>query len=456
MAITFYGAALEVTGSCHLLETDGQKYLIDCGMFQGSHFIERRNYQPFAFNPAEIGAVIVTHAHLDHTGRLPKLIRDGFKGKIFANLATRDLTRLILLDAVEVMRYNQRKYSDPMLFDENDVKKTNRQITGLDYNKKWRLGPDLFFTFKEAGHILGSTFVEIDVGANGYSPESKKIVFSGDLGNAHVPIVRETWPLGAVDYVVMESTYGDKIHEDPQSRIYLLQEAIVKTMKRGGVLMIPAFSLERTQEVLYEINNLLENNLIPRVPIFLDSPLAAAATAVYQNYPQYFDEAARYLIGRGDDLFNFPGLKVTQSVEESKQINEVPPPKIIIAGSGMMNGGRIQHHLLRYLSDSKNMVLVIAYQSAGTLGRRLLEGEKKVKIYGQEVAVRAEIRAIGAYSAHGDQNKLVEWVKSAKQLPKKIFLVHGEPEAMKALEKRLKKELRVKVKTVGNGVRIEI
>lgn len=284
----------------------------------------------------------------------------------------------------------------------------------------------------------------------------KRIVFSGDIGNAHVPIIRETRPLGSVDYLILESTYGNIIHEDVAKRIYLLQEAIVKTVKRGGVLMIPAFSLERTQEILYEINQLLESNLIPRAPIFLDSPLAAEATAVFQKYPQYFDEAARYLIGRGDNLFNFPGLKITQSVEESKQINEVPLPKIIIAGSGMMNGGRIQHHLLRYLSDSKNMVLIIAYQSVGTLGRRLLEGEKKVKIYGQEISVKAEVKAIGSYSAHGDQNKLVEWVKTAKKLPKKIFLVHGEPEAMKALEKRIKKEIGVKVNSVGYGVRAEL
>lgn len=449
MTITFFGAALEVTGSCHLLEHNGKKYLIDCGMFQGSHFIERRNYKPFPFNPAEISSVIITHAHLDHTGRLPKLIREGFRGKIYTNLATRDLTRLMLLDAVEVMRYNQKKYGDLMLFDEEVVTETNRRLVGLDYGKKRRLGEDLFFTLRDAGHILGSAFIEIE-------GEGKQIIFSGDIGNSHVPIVRETRPLGALEYLIMESTYGDRIHEDPAARIYLLQEAIVKTMKRGGVLMIPAFSLERTQEVLYEINNLLENNLIPRVPIFLDSPLAAKATAIYQNYPQYFDEAAKYLIGRGDNLFNFPGLKITRRVEESKQINEISAPKIIIAGSGMMNGGRIQHHLLRYLPDPKSLLLIIAYQAANTLGRRLLDGEKKVKIYGQEVTARAGVQAIGAYSAHGDQNKLVDWVKSAKKLPQKIFLVHGEPKAQKALEKRLKKELGAKVVTVPYGLSVKL
>ncbi len=449
MNLTFFGAALEVTGSCHLLEHNNKKYLIDCGMFQGSHFIERRNYEPFPFNPADLEAVIITHAHLDHTGRLPKLIQGGFRGKIYANPATRDLTRLILLDAAEVMRYNQKKYGDPALFGEKEVKEVNRRIIGLDYDKKRRWGQDIFFTLKDAGHILGSAFAEIEVGG-------KTIVFSGDIGNSHVPIVRETRPLAKADYLVMESTYGNIIHEDPSARIYLLQEALVKTIKRGGVVMIPAFSLERTQEILYELNNLVENKLIPPALIFLDSPLAAAATEVFQNYPRYFDEAARYLIGQGDDFFNFPGLAITHTVEESKRINEAPAPKIIIAGSGMMNGGRIQHHLLRYLSDAKNLVLIIAYQAANTLGRRLLEGEKRVKIYGQEVAVKAEIKAIGAYSAHGDQNKLVEWVKSAQTPPKKIYLVHGEAEAMKALEKRLKREVKVKVVTASYGLTVQI
>ncbi len=449
MTITFCGADLEVTGSCHLLEHQGKKYLIDCGMFQGSHFNEQRNHQAFPFEAKEIEAVVITHAHLDHIGRLPKLIREGFKGKIFANLATKELAQLILDDAAEVMRYNQKKYGDAPLFNEEEVKKTMKQMAGLDYEKKQRLGQDLFFTLKDAGHILGSAFVDIEA-------KGKRIVFSGDVGNVNVPIVRETRPLGAVDYLVMESTYGRIIHENPAERIYALQDVIIKTVIRNGVLMVPAFSLERTQELLYEINNLRENNLIPAVPVFLDSPLAAAATAVYQKYSRYFDEAARYLIGRGDNLFNFPGLKTTLTAEESKKINDAPAPKIIIAGSGMMNGGRIQHHLLRYLPDAKSLLLIVAYQAEGTLGRRLLEKERSVKIYGQEVVVRAEVKAIGSYSAHGDQNKLTEWVKGAKKLPKKIFLVHGEKDSIRALEKRLKKETGVKIVPAAFGQQVEL
>lgn len=449
MQLTFCGADLEVTGSSHLLTTGGKNYLVDCGLFQGGQFIEDLNWRPFPFDPRGLRAVIVTHAHLDHVGRLPKLIKEGYSGPIYATPATAELARLVLLDAVEIMRYTNRKYDLPMLFEEEDVKEAVRHFRPLDYEKSLRLEQDVHLKFKDAGHILGSAFAKIEA-------EGKTVVFSGDIGNSHVPIVRETRPLGQADYVVMESTYGAITHESPADRVYFLQEAIVKTMKRGGVLMIPSFSLERTQEVLYELNGLVENKMIPRVPIYLDSPLAAAATEVYKKYPQYFDEAAKYLLGRGDDFFAFPGLQITRDSAESKAINDVPAPKIIIAGSGMMNGGRILHHLLRYLPDPKSCLLVISYQAAETLGRRLLGGAKKVNIYGQAVTVRAEVKAIGSYSAHGDQNKLTEWVKSAKRLPKKVFLVHGEPESEKALEKRLKKDLGVKVTTASYGLTVKI
>lgn len=461
MRITFCGAARGVTGSCNLIEHNGRKYLVDCGLFQGEHYLEDRNYNPFLFDPAEIAAVLITHAHLDHTGRIPKLIKEGFRGQIYANLATRDLTRLVLLDAVEVMTYNAKKYGDPPLFHKEDVREANKIIQGVDYNKKTKLAEDLYFTFHDAGHILGSSFIRLEVSRphprslplgegtdNSPSPsrgegrgEGFTVIFSGDVGNAHVPIVRETAPLGAVDYLILESTYGGRVHEDASQRIYLLQEAILSAVKRGAVVMIPMFSLERMQEVLYELNNLIGSGLLPAVPIFLDSPLAAAATEVYKKYPRYFDEAAQYLIGQGDDFFKFPGLRITATSEESKKINDLPAPKIILAGSGMMNGGRIQHHLLRYLSDKKNLLLIISYQASGTLGRRLLEGAKEVKIYGQKIKVRAQVKAIGSYSAHADQEKLVSWVAGAKRRPRKIFLNHGEPESMSSLASHFKTEL---------------
>ncbi|MCX6779377.1 MAG: MBL fold metallo-hydrolase [Candidatus Magasanikbacteria bacterium] len=441
MKLTFHGAAGEVTGSCYLLETNNKKYLIDCGMFQGGEFSEDRNWNAFGFDPQTIEAVILTHAHLDHTGRLPKLVKEGFTGTIYANPATRDLARLVMLDAVEIMLYNQKKNGIPLLYEEADVEDTMKLFKSVDYVQKTRLDEDVHFTFKDAGHILGSCFIRLEL-------EGKIIVFSGDIGNVHVPIVRETANLGEADYLVLESTYGHTNHEDPERRIFLLQDAIITTIKRKGVLMIPAFSLERTQEILYEINSLLNSNLIPHSPIFLDSPMAAAATEIYKKYPQYFDEAAKYLIGKGDDLFNFPDLKITHTPDDSKQINNIKAPKIIIAGSGMMNGGRILHHLLRYLSDAKSMLLIIAYQARGTLGNRLLKGEKRVHI--------AEVRVIGAYSAHGDQNKLVAWVKEAKRSPSRIFLVHGDEEPLSALQQRLGEETEAQVTIAVMSETLEI
>lgn len=449
MRLTFCGAAGEVTGSCYLLETNNKKYLVDCGMFQGGEFNEDRNWNAFPFNPAEIEAVILTHAHLDHTGRLPKLIKEGFRGVIYANPATKELTRLVLLDALEIMLYNQKKNGIPLLYNQDDVEETMKLFKNVDYLEKHKLTENCFFTFKDAGHILGSCFIFLET-------EGKKIIFSGDVGNTHVPIVRETANLGEADYLILESTYGNINHEDPERRIFVLQEAIVETMKGGGTLMIPAFSLERTQEILYEINNLLNNKLIPQVPIFLDSPLAADATQVYKRYTKYFDEAARYLIGHGDDLFNFVGLRITKTPEESKKINEVRPPKIIIAGSGMMNGGRILHHLLRYLSDPKSRLLIISYQAHGTLGYRLLNGEKRVRIYNQDVEVKANIRAIGAYSAHADQNKLLAWIKEAKRMPSKVFLTHGDAEQARVLQEKIKQDFNLSVEIPALGESVEL
>jgi len=439
MKLSFFGAAGEVTGSCHFLETDGHRILIDCGMFQGGEFNEDRNWNKFPFEPEKIEAVVVTHAHLDHTGRLPKLFKDGFRGTILATPATRDLARIVLLDALEIMNYSEKKFGIPSLYEESDVEGVIKLFKSVDYDQKYKITDGVYLTLRDAGHILGSSFAKIEA-------EGKIIIFSGDIGNSHVPIVRETADLGEIDFLVMESTYGNANHEDPERRIFLLQEAVISAIKKGGVLMIPSFSLERTQEILYEFNNLLNNKMIPGVPIFLDSPLAAEATEIYKKYTKYFDEAARYLLGRGDDLFDFPGLLITNTPAQSKTINNIKPPKIIIAGSGMMNGGRILHHLTRYLQDPQSTLLIIAYQAAGTLGSRLLKGAKNVKIYNKEVEVRAEIKVIGAYSAHGDQNKLVGWVKEAKRPPKKIFLVHGDKEPLEALKERLEKDLTIETK----------
>jgi len=474
--ITFYGAAREVTGSCELLEIGNQRILIDCGMFQGSDFNEGKNSDPLPFDPKSLTAVIVTHAHLDHVGRLPLLIRGGYTGHFYATPATIELAELILDDALEIMTYNHRKFSSPILYDTTDIAGVMQSFKPVDYYEPFVIpaetclpagragiqvaadsrvrGNDsgaVTVKFHEAGHIFGSVFVEI-------TAEGKKVVFSGDIGNVDVPILRDTDPMpSGVDAVVCESTYGDRMHEKETERRQILEETITAGIKNGGIVMIPSFSLERTQELLYDLNELIDRQKrLPRVPIFLDSPLAIGATKVYRKYTQYYDDEAERLLRAGDDLFQFPGLSMTMTREESKKINFVPGAKIIIAGAGMMNGGRIVHHALRYLSDPKNTLLIIGYQAHGTLGRQILEGNTPVTIMGERVAVRCHVKAVGAFSAHGDQEKLMDWIAGGDTLPKKVYLNHGEPLASDALQKRLTDELGVKTTVVDKNLTVKV
>ena len=439
MKISFHGAAREVTGSCNLLEIEDKKILIDCGMFQGGKTNEEKNKEKFSFDARELDAVIVTHAHLDHVGRLPILIQDGFKGFFYATPATIDLANLILEDAFHIMSYDAIKFGRSVLYDESDIAEVMSRFKPTGYYKEHDLG-GVTFKLHDAGHIFGAAFVEI-------TGEGKKIVFSGDIGNVEMPILRETDSIPpGVDYIVCESTYGDRIHETADEREGIIQKAVVKALKKGGVLMIPAFSLERTQELLYYLNELIDRQKkIPRVPIFLDSPLAIKATQVFKKYPEYYDRDAKNLYLKDDDLFNFPGLMMTQSSQESKKINHTPSPKIIIAGSGMMTGGRILHHAIRYLSDRVNTLLIVGYQAYGTLGRDILEGKSPVVVMGERIKVKCRVKAIGALSAHGDQKKLMDWIAGGPNMPRQVFLNHGEPMASENLQKRLVKELDLRV-----------
>ncbi|MFA6547695.1 MAG: MBL fold metallo-hydrolase [Candidatus Magasanikbacteria bacterium] len=435
MKIRFFGAAGEVTGSCSLVESGNKKILVDCGMFQGSDFNEGKNHDPLAFDAKELSAVLVTHAHLDHTGRLPVLIKNGYSGFFYATPATIELTELILRDAHSIMEYNHRKFGSPILYEEQDIAGVMSQFKSLDYYDELDLFQDktVKIKFYEAGHIFGSVFVELQA-------ENKKVIFSGDIGNINVPILRDTDKLPEdVDLVVCESTYGDRRHESDQARREILEEMVLQAMQRGGVMMIPSFSLERTQELLYDLNDLIDHkHKLPRVPIFLDSPLAIGATKVYRKFTKYYDEEAYKWLKSGDDLFTFAGLTETENKAESMKINNTRPPKIIIAGAGMMNGGRILHHALRYLSDDKSTLLIIGYQAQGTLGRKILDGHSPVDVMGESVAVHCKVKAIGAFSAHGDRDKLTVWLGSSAKRPKKIILNHGEPEASGSLVKHLK------------------
>lgn len=443
MKISFHGACREVTGSCHLVETDETKFLVDCGLFQGRDFFTRKNFDPFDFNPEEIDFVFLTHAHLDHCGRLPKLYGEGFRGKIFSTPATKDLTEVILLDSARVMAQEAGKNNLPSPYSEDDVDKVMGQFETINYQEDRVISPEIKVRARDAGHILGSAIFEIFVNEGG---REKKIVFSGDLGNPPTPIIKDTEFIDGAETVVVESTYGGLAHEPSEERLSLLRRVVTESVGRGGVLMIPSFALERTQEVLYELNYLVENKQIPPVPIFVDSPLAIKATAVYKKYANLYDEESRRLIEAGDNLFNFPGLRYTASIEESKAINGVSAPKIIIAGSGMCTGGRMPHHLLRYLGWPENQLLIISYQAEGSLGRRLFDGEKTVHIDKEKIKVKAKISAIGAYSSHADQPKIINWIKKmASPQPKKFFVIHGEIEKNTALAEEIKKNLNTEV-----------
>lgn len=454
MHITFYGAAKEVTGSCSLLNAAGLNVLVDCGMFQGGPEYESKNFDPLAFNPKDINAVIVTHAHLDHVGRLPLLIRGGFTGYFYATPATIELAELILEDTLQIMIYNNEKTGSPILFDKTDIAAVMTQFKAVDYHEPFVLsGKDgeIKIEFYDAGHIFGSVFAVIDA-------EGKRVVFSGDIGNVNVPILRETESLPSnIDLLVCESTYGDRLHETNEKRQEVIERMVSNAISHGGVLMIPSFSLERTQELIYDLNDLIDRKKeLPRVPIFLDSPLAIGATKVYRKYVNYYDEKARKLVENGDDLFEFPGLTMCETKEESIRINQVPAPKMVIAGAGMMTGGRIIHHAKRYLSDDKSTLLIIGYQAAGTLGRRILEGESPVMIYGEQIPVRCHIDAVGALSAHGDQKKLLDWIGGGNTLPKKVCLNHGEPLAAEGLAERVKEEFGIDAAIAGLGMSVEV
>lgn len=437
MKITFYGATREVTGSCYLVETAKARILIDCGMFQGSHFTSASNFKPFGFDPKTIDAVAITHGHLDHVGRIPKLAKEGFRGKVYATPPTCEIAHIVIEDAQHIMEDDFKRNGTQKLYEEQDVKTVASMMVPTDYSTSVTI-KDLSIRFRDAGHIFGSSFIKVT------EEGGKTAAFSGDLGNKNVPILRPTAQLSAVDALIIESTYGNRVHEDESTRESRLHDAIITTVKQNGVLIIPAFAVERTQQVLYELNHLVENRLIPAVDIYLDSPMAIKITEVIKKYPEYYNSAALKLSATGDDMFDFPGLNVCLSRDDSKAINDAPRPKVIIAGSGMMNGGRIQHHLVRYLSDKRSTVLIIGYQSSGTLGRRLYSGEKQVDVLGEHVEVRANIVSIGAYSAHADQPQLLEWVTSAEALPKQIYCTHGEEDASAALATMFAEQLHAK------------
>jgi len=465
MKLHFYGGAKVVTGANYLLETEQAKVLVDCGLFQGTRELEARNAEPFAYDAKNTDAVIVSHSHLDHVGRLPMLISAGFKGKIFATPPTVDFTRLILEDSVRVLEEKARHANVVPLFSQAEVDEVMRQFVVVDYYKKTQAAEGVEFTFHDAGHILGSAIVELKI-MNQESGEETVIVFSGDLGHPPAPLLRPPDYLTSADYVLVESAYGDRNHESPEETEDRVEKIIEDTVSSNGVLMIPSFAMERTQQLLYHINDLVEHKRIPRVPVFIDSPLATHITEVYKKYPQYYNKKAVDKIDSGDDVFNFPGLTFTVSAKDSKKINDVPLSKIIIAGSGMSQGGRIVHHEIRYLQDPRNTLLIVGYQAEGTLGRHIADGQKKVEILDQPVEIQAKVEQISGYSAHADQFYLMDWVKSftkvgfagdeKKHELKKVFVVQGEVGPANVLASLIRDELGIEAEVPEMGEVVEL
>ncbi len=446
--ITFWSGIGSVTGANFLVEFGSTRVLVDCGLIQGDKVAMRDNREPFGYDPSSIEILFITHAHLDHVGRIPKLVKEGFNGVIYSTPETMALAELILEDAVSLLDKEAREEGVLPMYEVQDFRKAMSLWKTIPYHTETQI-KNFSVYLKDAGHILGSSMFQ-------FSFEGKKIVFTGDLGNSPTPLLKDTESIEGANYVVMESVYGDRNHESKDERSEKFKKIIIDTISRGGTLVIPAFSLERTQVIIYEINKLVETRAIPSVPVYIDSPLATRVTDVYKGSTHLFNEKAQAEIKAGDDLFNFPRLMYTASVEESREIDHSKQSKIIIAGSGMSIGGRVRHHEQVYLPDPNSTILLVGYQTLGSVGRYLLDGAKKVVIDKGEVHVKAHIESILGFSSHKDSDHLVEFAATAQKSAKTIFVAMGEPKASTFLAQRIRNEAGVKAVCPERGVPYEL
>ncbi|OGD98032.1 hypothetical protein A3A49_01895 [Candidatus Curtissbacteria bacterium RIFCSPLOWO2_01_FULL_38_11b] len=447
MRVSFYGACREVTGSNILVEAGGKKILFDCGLYQGNKIADERNHAPFLYDPKSIDFVVVGHAHLDHTGRLPKLVKDGFCGKIFSTGPTKELTLLVLADSEKLMREEAQRNNHPPLYSEGDIEKSMELFESITYHEPLEIAPGVKLTLFNAGHILGSAVIKIEAGG-------VSLVYTSDLGNNPSLLLNPPEFIDSCDFLICESTYGGRIHEDSNKRMVKLANIIDSVVKKNGVLMIPTFAIERTQELLHDIEDFCSIQGCEKPDFYLDSPLALKVTNVFKKYSSYLNGDLQKK-HQDQDFFGFERLHVCSTVEDSKAINTASNPKVIIAGSGMMNGGRILFHIRNYISDPNNTLLIVGYQAKGTLGRRLFEEENEISVFGEKLQVRAQIVAIGSYSAHADSVQLVNWISKIENL-KKVFLVHGENEQALFLSAEIEKRLKINTIIPQQGENYEL
>ena len=474
MKITFLGATRTVTGSNYLVEAAGKKFLVDCGMWQGKEELEMQNMENFEYNPSYIDFMLLTHAHIDHSGRIPKLYNEGFRNKIYAHKATCDLCTLMLPDSGHIQemeiewknRKRKRKGEKelPPLYTAEDAARCLEIFEPVQYDEIIEITPDIHVRFNDAGHMLGSSIIELWVKEDG---KEKKTVFTGDLGNNDIPLLNSPTMIEDTDYLVMESTYGSRLHLRNDEKASMFLDIVSETLDNGGTVVIPSFAVGRTQEILYEINKLKEEHKedeefqrkykkIMKTNVFVDSPLAISATEVFRENTNLFDDEVKAQIVRGDNPLEFPGLQFTRTADESKALNEDNRPSIIISASGMCEVGRIKHHLKHNLWNPKSTILFVGYQAPGTLGYNIVNGAKKVKIFGEEIAVNARIEYIEGYSGHADQEGLMNFIYSFIKKPDHIFLVHGEPEAQDVLREKIEKETNIKIDAPEFGETYEL
>ena len=473
MKVTFLGATKTVTGSNFLVEGAGKKFLVDCGMYQGSASDEFENEAPFLFDVYDIDFMLLTHAHIDHSGRIPKLYNEGYRNSVYATKATCDLCSIMLPDSGHIQemevewknRKRERKGEDPLppLYTAEDAAKCLEIFKPVQYDEIIDIDENIKARFNDAGHMLGSSIIEIWITEG---DKTEKIVFTGDLGNNDIPLLSPPTMIESADYLVMESTYGNRLHMRNDDKASMFLDIVYETLEKGGTVVIPSFAVGRTQEILFELNKIKEEKhdeefykkykKLMSVPVYVDSPLAISATEVFKENMNLFNEETQAIINSGDNPLEFDGLKFTRTADESKELNASNESAIIISASGMCEVGRIKHHLKHHLWEPNSTILFVGYQAPGTLGRKLVDGEKKVKIFGEEIAVNARIEYIEGYSGHADQEWLMNFVYSFITKPKHIFLVHGEPEGQKVLKTKLEETTQIPITIPDFGERYEL